>query len=264
MTAATLRRPPRDDAGYSVIELLLAASLMVVVLALVAPVLLGPTRQAGRLTDRMVAQTKARDVLDPVIRRLKAAEPLGHCREDGPSTFTTPPDQCTQRLNKHVEQLGAAVISADASSLCFYAQADQRGVSAALLSAPDQICVQAATSTPYKVSVSYWKATSTAASSYTTCAPSGVGAGCWASTPTVRYFGDVSTSSIFTYYDSSNTVLSSPVSAANLANIALVDVNLSVVTGKLTGTGTLDVGVHYLAALRGIRYRTEQTPGAPF
>ncbi|HVT78408.1 MAG TPA: hypothetical protein VHD87_15330 [Acidimicrobiales bacterium] len=258
------RRVRCDDRGYSVIELLLAASLMVVILALVGPMMLGPSKQAGRLTDRMVAQTRARDVLDPVIRRLKAAEPLGHCREDGPSTYTTPPDQCIQKLNKHVEQLGAAVISATASSLCFYAQADQRSTASALLTAPDQICVQASTAAPYAVSVTYWKATSTAASSYTTCAPASVGSGCWSSPSKVRYFGQVSNSSIFTYYDNGNNVLAAPVSAANLPNIALVDVNLSVITGRLNGSGNVDVGLHYLAALRGVRYRTEQSPGAPF
>jgi len=203
---------------------------------------------------RAVAHSQTREILEPTVRLLRAAKPLGHCLEDGSGTYSTPLTGCTGTAGKHVEETGAPLASATASQVCFYSFGSPTvAADTDVLRPPDEICLGADPASGSMTAATYPHG---ASATYTTCAP----ASCFATSASVaRLYGTLANpGSVFSYFDATGAPIAAPVTGAALANVAIVKAVITL-TFPTYGQGTNSYSVSYLAALEGNRFEREQS-----
>lgn len=210
--------------GFSLIELLIAATLSTVFAVLIGQTVLSTTRASLLTTARSVAQAKARAGLNDLERALVGARPLGECRSPQRGL---PINQCLVS-----GETGFALVSASADALTFYAYTTTSSDSV-ILSAPDKVVVEVDAN--MVLTVKRYKAASSA--TYTNPSwPSG------AAPYRTLALGTVADRNVFSYIAGDGTDFgATTLTAPQLGQVAMIGVRASVTYSNASATGTFSL-----------------------
>jgi type II secretory pathway pseudopilin PulG len=208
-----LRRLVRGrDAGTSLVEMMVATSILTLVLALAVETLLLGQRQSGGSAIRLDNTAQSRVAMEALSKAIRTTVLPAQLQD------TT----CTNCLS-------TAVISGDATSMTFYGNLNNTGIG------PSRISYQVLQDTTNpKLGVlveKVWRPISLPNNQYTFCDPALVS--CKAQT---RFIGKGllwPSPQIFTYYDNGgNTLAALPLAATDLARVDNIDIALKVQVSK--------------------------------
>ena len=223
---------PSGRRGFTVTEILVAATLSLVFASLVAQVLASGVRSTGDTLARMEADVRAREVFRTVTASLRGAQPLGSCIDPKGATDL---NEC---LLVGQAENSTAVVRAKPDEIIFNAYT--QGFGEGIRKAPDRVRVWYDVDSGL-VRVARWVAP--AGATYISAPTEWLtGAVIPSGTPTSQRLGQLSTEAtarsacgsayeIFRYFDAQGVELipaSGTCQIANLSNIALVMVDAKV------------------------------------
>jgi type II secretory pathway pseudopilin PulG len=226
--------------GFTVMELLLAATLTAVFAGLVGQSIVATTRTAVADSARAVAQSRARAAIAEIERALTSARPLGTCLS--PSSDDVALTNCLR-----VGEKGFVLAEANADRVVLYAyttsnagstKVDGTSGGGEILTAPDKVVIEVTTENLLLIN-RYSPATG---ATYTN--PS------WSDgdAPALQIgAGTVSNRAVFTYYTRDGQLTSDP------AEVAMVELDITVEfsSGRRARTFTLSTTVMLSGSLYG-------------